>query len=203
MVKLEGEAVTSGKHTVEFLRKGKGRLYYNAYLTTFSKEDFIKKAGLEIKVERNYYRLISVDFTTQSTGSWGQMLDTRVDHFKRVPLKSGEKVKSGDLVEVELVIDSKNDYEHLLFEDYKPAGFEAVALRSGRSRNGLGAYLELRDERVSFQVRRLSTGRHALSYRLRAEIPGNFSALPTQANGVYAPELRANSDEIKLKVAER
>ena len=203
VVKLEGEAVTSGKHTVEFVRQGKGRLYYNAYLTTFSKEDFIKKAGLEVKVERNYYRLIPVDFKTKSTGSRGQVLDYRVDHYKRVPLKSGEAVKSGDLVEVELVIDSKNDYEHLLFEDYKPAGFEAVALRSGHSRNGLGAYMELRDERVSFQVRRLGTGRQALTYRLRAEIPGTFSALPAQANGIYAPELRANSNELKVKVTDQ
>jgi hypothetical protein len=37
----------------------------------------------------------------------------------------------------------------------------------------------------------------------KAEIPGQFSALPTTGNGVYAPELRANSDEIKIKVVDR
>ena len=29
---LKGEEVTTGKHKVEFRRKGKGPLYYNAYL---------------------------------------------------------------------------------------------------------------------------------------------------------------------------
>lgn len=60
--------------------------------------------------------------------------------------------------------------------------------------------MELRDERVAFFVRRLARGKHSLTYRLRAEVPGKFSALP--ANGVYAPELRANSDEMKILITD-
>ncbi len=201
VVELEGEDVTTGKHTVTFAREGTGRLYFNAYLTTFSLEDRIEKAGLEIKVERRYYKLVPEEFSIKSTGSRGQVVGRRVDKVKRVPLKNGDVVKSGDQVEVDLVIKSKNDYEHLLFEDRKPAGFEAVQLTSGHTwGGGLGAYVEFRDERVSFQVRRLSRGTHSLRYKLRAEIPGTFSALPATGNGMYAPELRANSDEIKLSV---
>jgi uncharacterized protein YfaS (alpha-2-macroglobulin family) len=37
---------------------------------------------------------------------------------------------------------------------------------------------------------------------MRAEIPGRFSALPTRAHAMYAPELRANSDEIKVVITE-
>ena len=48
----------------------------------------------------------------------------------------------------------------------------------------------------------LPLGKHNLSYRLRAEIPGKFSALPAKASGMYAPELRANSDEMKIEVAD-
>ena len=36
--------------------------------------------------------------------------------------------------------------------------------------------------------------------RLRAEIPGTFHAMPTRGFAMYAPELKANSDEIKLRV---
>ena len=79
-------------------------------------------------------------------------------------------------------------------------GLEPVEVRSGYNRNGLGAFMELRDEKVAMFVRQLPRGRHNLSYRLRAEIPGKFSALPTRAEGMYAPELRANSDEMKLGV---
>ena len=82
----------------------------------------------------------------------------------------------------------------------KSAWFEPIELLSGYSNNGLGAYMELRDNRVSFFVRRLARGKHSIAYRMRAEIPGKFSALPTRAYAMYAPELKANSDEIKLKI---
>jgi uncharacterized protein YfaS (alpha-2-macroglobulin family) len=52
---------------------------------------------------------------------------------ERVPLNDGETVKSGDRVEVVLTVEAKNNYEYLLFEDLKPAGLEAVQIRSGES----------------------------------------------------------------------
>jgi uncharacterized protein YfaS (alpha-2-macroglobulin family) len=60
--------------------------------------------------------------------------------------------------------------------------------------------MELRDDRVTFFARTLARGKHSVSYRLRAEIPGKFSALPTRAYAMYAPELKGNSDEIKLAI---
>jgi uncharacterized protein YfaS (alpha-2-macroglobulin family) len=64
----------------------------------------------------------------------------------------------------------------------------------------MGAYVEFRDERTVFFVRDLARGRHSVSYRMRAEVPGKFSALPTKASAMYAPELKANADEIKLQI---
>jgi hypothetical protein len=199
-VVLEGKAVTDGKHTVEFRKVGKGPLYFNAYLTNFTLEDPITRAGLEIKVDRKYYRLVPADKTIKAAGARGQVVDQKVEKFERQPLKDLALLKSGDLVEIELEIESKNDYEYIMFEDMKAAGFEPVDLRSGYGGRGLGAYMELRDERVCFFVRSLARGKHSVSYRMRAEIPGRFSALPTRASAMYAPELRANSDEIKLRI---
>ncbi len=197
---LTGDAVTTGRHTIELVREGTGPLYYNAYLTNFTLEDFITKAGLEIKVDRNYFRLERVDKTVKAEGSRGRAVDKKVEKYERVPLKNLAAVTSGDLVEVELVIASKNDYEYIVFEDMKAAGFEPVKVRSGYGDDGMGAYVEYRDEKVVFFVRRLARGTHSVSYRMRAEIPGRFSALPTKAAAMYAPELKANSDEIKLKI---
>ncbi|WP_366917908.1 hypothetical protein [uncultured Gimesia sp.] len=53
-----------------------------------------------------------------------------------------------------------------------------------------------------FYLRQLARGKHSLTYRLRAEIPGQFSGLPTIGYGMYAPELKANSDEIKVKISD-
>jgi alpha-2-macroglobulin len=197
---LVGDAVESGKHTVELRKKGTGPVYFNAYLTNFTLEDFITKAGLEVKVQRKYYKLTRVDKTIKVAGSRGQAADQKVEKYERTELASDATLKSGDLVEIELEIDSKNDYEYLIFEDMKASGFEPVDLRSGYAPNALGAYMELRDEKVCFFSRVLPRGKHSVSYRMRAEIPGKFSALPTRAYAMYAPELKANSDEIKLAI---
>lgn len=197
---LEGAAVEAGRHAVEIRRSGRGPVYFNAYLTNFTLEDPITKAGLEIKVERRFCKLTPLDKTVKVAGARGQALDQRVEKFQRTPLASGAVLKSGDLVEIELEIASKNDYEYIVFEDMKAAGFEPVEVRSGYNGNDLGAYVEFRDERVCFFARVLSRGSHSVSYRLRAEIPGRFSALPTRASAMYAPELRANSDEMKVGV---
>ena len=104
-------------------------------------------------------------------------------------------------MEVELEIDSKNDYEYLLFEDPKAAGFEPVLVRSGYNGNDLGAYMELRDDQVCFFVRR------AGARQAQRELPA-AGGDPRQvqrpadagATAMYAPELKGNSDEIKLKI---
>ncbi|MDY7010244.1 MAG: MG2 domain-containing protein [Planctomycetota bacterium] len=197
---LEGDAVTTGEHKIEMRKVGAGPLYFNAYLTNFTLEDPITRAGLEIKVNRKYFKLVRVDKKIKVEGSRGQAVDQKVEKYERKELKNLDMLTSGDLVEIELVIESKNDYEYIILEDMKAAGFEPVALRSGYGGNEMGAYMELRDERVVFFVRRLARGRHSLSYRMRAEIPGRFSALPTKASAMYAPELKANSDEIKLQI---
>ena len=199
---ISGKDVESGAHVIEIKRKGSGPVYFNAYLTNFTLEDFITKAGLEIKVNRKYYKLNRVDKTVKVAGERGQALDQKVEKYERAELPNLITLKSGDLVEVELEIESKNDYEYIVFEDMKPAGFEPVEIRSGYTANDLGAYMEFRDERVCMFVRALARGKHSVAYRTRAEIPGKFSALPTKASAMYAPELKANSDEIKLGISD-
>ena len=143
---------------------------------------------------------MKADKSIKAAGSRGQAVDQKVEKYDRQELENLATVKSGDLVEIELEIDSKNDYEYLVFEDMKPAGFEPVDVRSGYNGNALGAYVEFRDNRVVFFARQLARGKHSVSYRMRAEIPGKFSALPTRAAAMYAPELKGNSDELKIGV---
>ncbi len=198
---MEGAAVTAGKHEVVIRRTGSGPVYANVYSTNFTLEDRITKAGLEIKVDRAYFKLVErKDAAVLVSGARGQAIDQKTLKYDRLPIKDGDTLKSGELVEVELTLESKNDYEYLIFEDMKPAGYEPDDVRSGYTWEGLGAYREFRDNRVAFFVRALPLGKHNLSYRLRAEIPGKFSALPAKGNGMYAPELRANSDEMKIGV---
>jgi uncharacterized protein YfaS (alpha-2-macroglobulin family) len=197
---LEGDALPPGRHTVELRKSGAGPLYWNGYLTNFTLQDDIRRAGLELKVQRHYYKLTPAGKSIEVAGGRGQAIDQRVEKYQRTEINNLDGVTSGDLLEIELIVESKNDYEYILLEDMKAAGCEPVALQSGYNGNELGAYMELRDNRVTLFVRNLARGRQSVSYRMRAEIPGRFSALPTKASAMYAPELRANSDELKLNI---
>ena len=199
---LAGDQLSAGRHTVQLRKQGDSPIYFNGYLTNFTLEDDIEAAGLELKVERNFFKLTPQKASKNVSGSQGQVVKQQVEKYARERLVNLAEIKSGDLVEVELIVESKNDYEYILLEDMKAAGFEPVEVRSGYNGNELGAYMELRDDRVSLFVSRLARGKHSVSYRLRAEIPGRFSALPTRASAMYAPELKANSDEIKLRITD-
>lgn len=201
---LEGDAVTSGKHTLTIRRTGKGPVYASMALTYFSLEDAIPAAGLEVTAERKYYRLVPRrDAVVPVAGSIGQVIDQKVSAFDRIPLDEGEPIASGELLEVHLTVEGKNDYEYLMLQDPKPAGCEPDDVTSGYVHDGFGAYRELRDDRVCFFIHQLPLGRHTLTYRLRAETPGTFHALPATIAGMYATELKGNSAGETVSVAEK
>ncbi|MBP7936179.1 MAG: hypothetical protein KA354_16175 [Phycisphaerae bacterium] len=214
---LYGLQVKPGAHTVTLAKKGPGALYYSCYLSYFTKEEDIKGAGNEIFIERQYFKLVPKTETARlpdpgaahtPPANQPDPLDTTGRSetragWTRIPLKTGDAVASGDQVEVVLTITSKNVYDYLVFEDMKPAGCEPVELRSGgRWAGGLCANLELRDEKVCFFIGLLEQGEHILRYRLRAETPGSFHVLPASGHAMYAPEVKAISDEIRLGVRE-
>lgn len=200
---LSGEALTGGKHTLELRKTGEAPLYASAWVTAFTLEEHIPAAGLEVKVARHYWKLTPKEKKVNVANSTGNPLQQRVEAYDRTEIKDGDTVRSGDMIEAELIVESKNDYEYLLIEDMKAAGFEAVNVRSGYVGDTLNSYLELHDERASFFLRELPLGKHSLTYRLRAEVPGAFHALPAKITALYSPELRGNSDELQVKVVEK
>jgi uncharacterized protein YfaS (alpha-2-macroglobulin family) len=100
---------------------GGGPLYFSANAKFFSTEEPVAPAGNEMFVKREYYQLAG-----RPTLLKGYVYD-------REPLRDGDTVKSGERVETVLTVEAKNDYDYLLFEDLKPAGFEAVEIRSGEN----------------------------------------------------------------------
>jgi uncharacterized protein YfaS (alpha-2-macroglobulin family) len=214
---LQGLQIKPGPHEITLTKTGTGALYYSSYLSFFTKEEDVKGAGNEIFVEREYFKLVpkaeqvnlpaNATVNTLPANQPVALAETGRTElragFTRLPLKTGDAVVSGDQIEVVLKITAKNTYDYLVFEDMKPAGCEPVELRSGgRWAGGLCANLELRDEKVVFFIGLLEQGHHLLRYKLRAETPGRFHALPTAASAMYAPEVRAISDEMRLTIKE-
>ena len=201
---LEGVSLTGGKHTLRITKEGEGAVYYNTYLKYFTKEKHITAAGHQLKVDRRYFKLKQIPFEVEVEGAKGQTLTEDRLRYERIPLKYGDEVESGDLIQVEMEVTADNDYTYLCFEDMKFAGCEPVDVKSGgKGQEGFWSYMELRDEKVVFFVDSLQHGDHLLRYRVRAQIPGLFHALPTVLYGMYAPDLRANSEEHVIEIKDQ
>jgi len=220
---VENALLLNGLNEIVIERKGgEGHLYFSVHAEYFSLEDPIAPIGNEIFAERAYYRVKSVP----------TLLKGFVE--QKTVLNDGDSLASGDRVEVVIKIEGKNNYEYLIFEDLKPAGFEALQLRSGepvfarelrasdamvsddgdedvvpvldRSDRYTGrqrwVYQELRDRKVVCFIDKLPGGIWEIRYRMRAEIPGMFHALPVVGAAMYVPEIRANGSELRFTVIE-
>jgi alpha-2-macroglobulin len=201
---ISRELLRDGANEISIVRNsGSGPIYFSAAAEYFSLEEPLKPAGNEIFVKRQYFKL--VNHPTLLKGIVAE----------RLPLNDGETVKSGDRIEVVLTVEAKNNYEYLLFEDLKPAGLEAVQVRSGeslfvrelKSDGGFTSrqrwvYQELRDRKVALFIDKLPEGIWQLSYEMRAEVPGAFHALPVLGHAMYVPEIRTNGAETRLRIVD-
>ncbi|PCK07455.1 MAG: hypothetical protein COA42_14240 [Alteromonadaceae bacterium] len=186
---IAADKLSKGQHNLDITKQGASNLYYTAYVNNYSKEDKIKSAGLDLKVKRRLFKLI--ESKTSPSG------------YRRIVVTETDILTSGELLEVELIVVSKNDYEYILMEDKKPAGFEALETRSGYQYSDSYPYVEYRDNRVSFFLHKLDRGEHVFRYRVKAEIPGTFTALPTSIEAMYSPKLRGNSESRQVKIEDR
>ena len=212
---VEADLIRDGANEIRIIRRsGEGAIYFAAEARFFSLEEPVTPAGNEVFVRRQYLRL----------ASHPTLLKGHV--YEREALNDGGTAISGERVEVVLTLEAKNDYEYLVIEDLKPAGLEAVQIRSGESlyareiKSGAveqadearetvdftgrsrWVYQELRDRKVALFIDKLPQGVWEIRYELRAEVPGAFHALPAMVHAMYVPEIRANGREIRLSVAD-
>jgi len=61
-------------------------------------------------------------------------------------------------------------------------------------------YRELRDRKVALFIDKLPQGVWEIRYQLRAEVPGQFHALPVLGHAMYVPEIRCSGQEIRIEV---
>ncbi len=200
---LGAKELTAGRHSITLEFIGKGAAYFNLMLNYFTLEDEIKPAGLEMKIQRRYYKLVPEKAEVSAVGTRGSVQRIGVEKYQRVALTDISSLVPGDLVEVELISEAKNDYDYVVMTDPLPAGFEYVSPVSGYRWNWRSpVYCEYREREARFFVRSLARGQGNVFYRLRAQIPGAYLALPASGKGAYAPELKCNSSQDTFLVKE-
>ncbi len=193
--------VKDGENEIHIQRRaGKGPIFASALVRFFSQEEPVKAAGSGLSISRQYVLL-----KRQPTLLKGDIMD-------RQEIKDQDAIRSGDRIECVLTLTADHDTEYLVVEDYKPAGLEALQIRSGQGLlawsksspgQGIGVYQELRDTKAAHFLTRVPAGSWEIRYELYAEAPGTFHAMPTQAYAMYAPHLKCNSDEIRLTIKDK
>ncbi len=186
---LKGTAVPKGAREISFEKTGKGRIYYSVRLQVFNAADRFDAVSGTVSIERTYARVT-------------------YDGKERIvePLKEGDVLKSGDLVEVTLDLTADGAHEYMMIEDPLPAGFEVQKeerFAGGGPRRGRWGWwyarIEARDERVCIAATAMD-GRRSVSYLMRAEQPGDFRILPSRAYNMYVPEIAGSSAGSRIRV---
>ena len=183
---LSSNEIKGNVQDIKIRKNGDAKLYYTIILEYFSDDNPINRFSSCINVKRSYV-LKNSDKNPQSIGR-------EINPYK-------DKIYSGDVIEVEIELKSKDPLQYLMIEDYIPAGCEIVNRTSGRSKYYWIAHQEFRDEKAVFFITKYQ-GKKTIKYKLRAEIPGTYNVLPTIVTSMYFPEVYANSSSYKLTIVE-
>ena len=222
---LSPELVRDGANEIEVrILSGTGPLYVSARAEFFSLEEPVPARGSQLFVARQYFKLVArptllkgyvyervplhdgdsvasgerveVVLTAEAKTDLEYLLfeDLKPAGLEAVELQSGDGLQAREI---------KSNEVQYRFGKGSPADaprWDDPARFTGRSR---GLHAEWRDRKVALFADKLAQGVWELRYELRAEVPGAFHALPVMAEAMYVPEIKGNSDEIRLTVTER
>jgi uncharacterized protein YfaS (alpha-2-macroglobulin family) len=204
-VVVKGDGLKTGENSVTLTKSGRGKLYYTLSLAYVEHKEGIPAEEHGITVDRTFAKLLPVQ---DAKGRWVYATQPISG-----PVRSGQEI----LVRVKLKADQAYDY--LMVEDPLPSGCEVIkedwryTLLGEEYRewydyewNYWFTSKEIRDTRMVFFVTHYEFGGESkeaeFTYILRAQMPGTFHVMPTQAKLMYFPEVSGSSEEYVLSVAE-
>ncbi|MDM1550930.1 alpha-2-macroglobulin family protein [Empedobacter falsenii] len=110
-------------------------------------------------------------------------------------------IKVGDIVTVRLEISVDRNMQFVHIKDMRASGFEPVNVLSGYKWKGeFGYYESTRDAATNFFADYMRKGTYVFEYDLKANNAGNFSNGITSMQNMYAPELSAQSEGIRVEI---
>ena len=174
---------------------------YLSYTTSYLSLDDIPQAhGIELQTKRKYYRLIPSKKTYDLPDGKGRVAQILDYSYIRKELKGGEQIKPGDIIEIELIVTSKNDYEYIYIKDNKPACLEPIENKSGYRYNAISYYTEYKDSSVDYYIESMPRGTYSFKYRAYTLFSGSFVAPAAISKGVFASDLNSNSTGFKFEI---
>jgi uncharacterized protein YfaS (alpha-2-macroglobulin family) len=169
---------------VEVTKESPGVSYGAMYWQYFEDLDKITSAKSEIQFNKKLYLKANTD--------QGQKLRE---------ITALTPIKVGDRITVRLEITANQDMDYVHIKDMRASGFEPVNVFSGyRWKGEFGYYEETRDAATNFFIAKLSKGTYVFEYDLIANNAGTFSNGITTMQNMYAPEMSAHSEGIKVEI---
>lgn len=107
-------------------------------------------------------------------------------------LKDGKAVKEfsvGDVLEVNIEVESPKTLTYVMVEDMLPAGFDVINDRLQNPNQYGNDEIDIRDEHVALFSSYVSAGRRTFSYRVRVSRKGTYSAPASKVTPMYDMQL--------------
>lgn len=182
----------SGEAKIEVQKQGLGACYYSVELNTLDTAETLNAETTEpgLKVDRKYYRLEA------------QALENGT--MKLLPSKEPVySFKSGDLVRVELTINSDVARQFVMIEEPTPSSCrvqEREDIGDSEQWSYWWSKTVIRDDRLAFFTTSLPKGESKITYTMRAEQIGKVRTLPTKVGNMYDPSKSSSTSETPLEV---
>lgn len=170
----------------------------------------VKQSGADLVIDGlprspAWGSLIAVSTAPMATTVPHSVRDLSVEKQYLVETAEGWKTATdftvGQRVKVRLTLKARRNIDYLTVEDARAACFEPV-VQTARTlfADGIGFYLENRDETTRLFIDRLPRGTYILEYELSANNAGTFASGVASVQSQYAPELAAHSAGCAIKV---
>ena len=196
-----------------FRVKGQGRVFYSAELDYTSTDLLARPEDHGFSVQRLVRALAPRDLRSAAKG---------------VPRTSATSARLGNLVLVNLLVESAEPRDQVVLVDPLPAGIEAIdsnldttsradqvepsrsevtGQKGGWAGYGAafaepqGVHREVHDDRVLTFVRHIDPGMYHFRYLARATSVGRFVAPPTEIRCMYAPEASGRTAATVFSIA--
>ncbi len=187
-VVIPGSQLTPGTHSLEIRKQGSGTIYYTAV------------GDLALFYE---------GFTASEAEGMG--LSLRREYMPISGRSDADGWHAGDLINVRLTVETRDELHYLIVEDMLPAGLEGLNQNLETETTRIPGERpwwrwwgyerqEIRDEAVSFFRSYLPPGTHTFEYAARAVTPGSFGARPAEAYAMYRPDIWARSATDRVEV---
>ncbi len=191
LIEVPAQNLKSGNNQIKIEKEGGPAVYASAMLTFYDGSDSFSAQEVGLSISRSY------EIVKVSRSNSGEL---------SIHTNSSRSFEQGDLVMVSLRVASKSpadDYYQI--EDAIPPGFsvmqnDAEYYSSDRLREY--AARQIYDDRAVFFTRG-PVKNFTIRYFLRANLPGEYRAVPAKALIMYYPELHGLTSDDTLRVAER